>query len=443
MPVISRESRAVLLASLIGVGWVIVLIVVLMWNSILLNGMQNLHLNDLGKFYYDARAFAFGTPMYEPSPATLIPISETGSKQFLNLNPPHFHLALLPFVWLEPKVLLVLWLLTGVLALALSLRATFNELGVTPSAGAWLGWGLYLVSTAAFGSILNTGQITLHLLPFVTWAWISTRRRHWVHAGTAIGILVSIKSFFLVFLPWLTLRGRALTVVTAVGVTASAYVIGIGVFGTAAWEGWLSAMAAIDWYGQPLDASLRSYIVRLFGHTLHYEPLIDAPDLVMPLWITGFGLIGCISVGMAIVDRTPQATDRSFTLLILGALLMSPLGWIYYVLLAAPPAIGLLSAARSGYGHHAFTRVVRWGRGAAIAAGGCALLVPTVVTALAGTTGFLTLTIGSAHFWAVWFLWCAVVCDGLLAIGLLDPHDEVTTRARVPVRSSPIRSVMS
>ena len=427
-----QRSRTAVLGFLAGLCYVLVLLVALAWNSILLGVMQDVHLNDLGKFYYDARAFLLGAPMYEPSPATLVPITETTSKQLLNLNPPHFHLVLLPVAWLEPQAVLVLWLLTGILALTLSLYATFRELGFMPSAQTLLPAGLFLVSSAAFGSILITGQLTLHLLPFVTWAWIAARRQRWKQVGAAIGIVISIKSFMLVFLPWLAIRGRATTVAASLAVAGAAFLSGVAVFGTQSWWGWLSAMASIDWYGLPLDASLRSFVVRLFDHTPHYEAVMNAPGVVTPLWRTGFVLIGCTSLGMAILDRTPEATDRSFTLLILAAILMSPLGWIYYVLFALPPAIGLLSATQNGHRHDRLGRILRWGRGSAVAVGGCALLVPTVVVVVTGTSRLHTLTIGSAHFWALWCLWCAVVCDGLLARGPLGSRVEEGVRSLTP-----------
>ena len=64
--------------------------------------VQRLHMNDFGKFYYSARLFLDGQDMYGPSPATEIPVGETETRQFLNMNPPHFHLLILPFALLSP-----------------------------------------------------------------------------------------------------------------------------------------------------------------------------------------------------------------------------------------------------------------------------------------------------------------------------------------------------
>ena len=251
------RPRTFALGLVAGVAYVCLLLAALAWNAILLGIMRRLNLNDLGKFYYDARAFLLGDPMYEPSPATLIPVTETTSQQLLNLNPPHFHLALLPVAWLEPETVLVVWLVTGIAALTLSLYAVCRELEVVPTSQAVLLGGLLLISSAAFGSILTTGQLTLHLLPFVTWAWIAARRRRWTQLGIALGVAISIKSFMLILLPWAAVRGKTRTVLTSIGVAGAAFASGVVVFGVDAWRGWLAAVDAIDWYGFPLDASLR------------------------------------------------------------------------------------------------------------------------------------------------------------------------------------------
>lgn len=428
----SRRGGPAWLGILTGLVYGGLVLVALLWNSMLLGIMQRLHLNDLGKFYYDARAFLAGDPMYEPSPATLVPVTETASQQLLNLNPPHFHLAVLPVAWLDPPTVLVVWLVTGLLALGISLLAATRELGLRPSSPTVLVGGLVLISSAAFGSILTTGQLTFHLLPFVTWAWIAARRRRWTQVGVALGIAISIKSFMLILLPWLAVRGRVGAAVTSLAIAGAALGAGLGIFGIEAWRGWLSAVAAIDWYGFPLDASLRAFVVRVFDQTPNYETVLHAPGAVLPIWGIGFVLIGLTSLGLTITDHSPEATDRAFTLLLLAAVLMSPLGWVYYVLLALPSALGLLSARPAWPPGPDGGGILRRGRNLAAAGGAGVLLIPTVVVVATGTSGWHTLTLGSAHFWGVGWLWCAVVCDSVLARGAFAPRIEDAVRTLTP-----------
>jgi hypothetical protein len=71
---------------------------------------RRLHMNDFGKFYYAARLFLDGRNMYEPSPATFIPVGPKAVHVFLNLNPPHFPLLVLPLSVLPVETAGVIWL---------------------------------------------------------------------------------------------------------------------------------------------------------------------------------------------------------------------------------------------------------------------------------------------------------------------------------------------
>src|SRR5262245_28505683 len=111
------------------VGW-------LLYYAVLATYMvQRLHMNDFGKFYYSARLFLDGQDMYGPSPATAIPVAGTETRQFLNMNPPHFHLVMLPLAELPPGVALSVWSVINLLALILSLRLISRELGISWTRG--------------------------------------------------------------------------------------------------------------------------------------------------------------------------------------------------------------------------------------------------------------------------------------------------------------------
>jgi hypothetical protein len=403
---------------LLGVAVGSIYAIALFWNAIMLRSMWELHLNDLGKFYYDARAFLDGLPMYGTSPATAIPLSETVTREFLNLNPPHFHLAMLPVAPLDPLPVLLIWLVTGLAAFALSVVLALRETGEIPSEDVLVLAALPVIASVAFTSILVTGQVTLHLLPLVTWAWIAARRGWWMQAGAAVGLAFSIKPFLLVLLPWLAVRGRLPAAALSLSVAACVFGAGVLVFGTANVAGWLSALGSIDWHDMPLNASLLSFLERALDQSFFYEPLARLPEAVPPLWLAGFGAIGLTSLGIAVLDRSPEAVDRAFTLLLLGAILMSPLGWIYYLPLALPPAIGLVRQARARRDPVARGERAAAGlRTAALVLGGALAFVPTPLTIVGDASWPRTLTLGSAHFWVVLFFWLAAVSDGRLALG--------------------------
>src|SRR5262245_25929345 len=78
-------------------------IIAFMWDAALLQMMTDkLHMNDFGKFYYATRAFLEGRDMYAPTVATDLKLDLVPDLQFLDLNPPHFHLLIVPLAVLQP-----------------------------------------------------------------------------------------------------------------------------------------------------------------------------------------------------------------------------------------------------------------------------------------------------------------------------------------------------
>ena len=78
-------------------AWIVTLLfIVLAYDVILAKVMLRYEMNDFGKFYHSALYFLQGRDLYAASPATLIPVSNAEWRQFTNMNPPHFHLVVLP-----------------------------------------------------------------------------------------------------------------------------------------------------------------------------------------------------------------------------------------------------------------------------------------------------------------------------------------------------------
>src|SRR5262249_21266707 len=98
------------------------------WNAALVLVMERgLVRSDFGKLHASARAYLAGRDMYDLGPATLSPVRGMGGDilhyiQFLNLNPPHFHLILLPLAPLPGRWALLVWALVSLACLRLSLR---------------------------------------------------------------------------------------------------------------------------------------------------------------------------------------------------------------------------------------------------------------------------------------------------------------------------------
>src|SRR5437870_572685 len=86
---------------LVDVALVVLCPLAIVWDGVLTRTMIDLHMNDFGKFYYSALAYRAGRDMYAPTAATDIGYGTTLGMQFLNMNPPHFQLLMLPLALLQ------------------------------------------------------------------------------------------------------------------------------------------------------------------------------------------------------------------------------------------------------------------------------------------------------------------------------------------------------
>ncbi len=389
------------------------------WHALLVGVMADrLNMNDFGKIYFSMAAFLGGQDMYAPSPATLIPLQTVRSgvtvyHQFWNLNPPHFHLPLLPLALLPPLAALAIWGGASVLALALSLRLAGREAGITLTPTGRRLATLGVLAFAGMGAVTVTGQMSFLLLLPVTLAWMAARRGRWTAAGIVLGATMSVKPFLGIFLPYLLLRRQLRSAVAACVTAALGFAAGLAVFGVERHRMWLKALGEVDWAWVSMNASARGFLERTLDTSLYFTPLLQAPGAIRPLWLLLVAVLGGVTLAVAARDRTPDAADRAFALVLLGALLVSPLGWLYYLWLPLGPL--LLLAARRWRERAASSGgetgpAARWRTGLALAALP-GLFVPVPAATVFQPAAWATLFPGSAYFLATLFLWGALLAD--------------------------------
>ena len=357
---------------------------------------DDLNMNDFGKFYYSSRQFLDGQDMYAPNAATLMPVGGGRTHQFLNMNPPHFHMLLLPIARLSPASAIIVWALGSVAALGWSLALIVRELRLrlTPLAAAW---GLAaLAGWAATGTLIITGQVSLILTLGVTLAWVSARRGRWTTTGMWLGALASIKPFMLIFVPWLIARRQWRALAAVAGAMAAAFLVGLAIFGVDAHRSWLGALGTTDWEWAAMNASLLGAMTLWFSDSPYFAPLASLPAIVRPAWLASAAVVGIASVLVAIRARGVEGIDRAFAVLLLGALLVSPLGWVYYWWLPLGPAIAVLAAGRPML----FWLAVPW------------MLMPLGVVVSGLPDGWRTVTLGSSYFWATLLAWLSMLPGG-------------------------------
>ena len=168
-----------------------------------------------------------------------------------------------------------------------------------------------------------------------------------------------------------------------------------------------------------MNASVLGFLRRVLAPTIYYEPLLEAPGLIAPLWLLLSGAIGVVSLAVAAADSGDRAVDRGFGLLLLAALLISPLGWTYYWWLALGPMVAVVASwanREAQRGRTIFVNAGRWRRALLLVA------VPGLIWPLPATIAFqpsawATVLPGSAYFWATLALWAALISDWRAAGG--------------------------
>ena len=282
--------------------------------------------------------------MYAPSPATNIGIGSAADLQFLNMNPPHFHLVVLPFALMPPDLAAILWMVVSLVALMMSVVLIGRELGVRWTPITILGVAFGVLAFSGTQAFFLTGQVSMLLMLAMTVCWIAARRGRWTAAGVWLGICLSVKPFVAIFLPYLIATRRYRAAVISLATAAGAYTIGLVVFGLPNSQSWSRALAqSADWTWAEMNASILGFFRRAFDVQPIAPPVVLAPGLVK-FWIVAAGLVGVATLIVTANDRSARAVDRAFALLLVAAVLISPLGWIYYMPVAAGPIAAIVFA---------------------------------------------------------------------------------------------------
>ncbi|MGE4054709.1 MAG: glycosyltransferase family 87 protein, partial [Vicinamibacterales bacterium] len=258
-----------------------------------------LNMNDFGKFYYSARLFLDGGNMYGPSAATLIPITETTSRHFWNMNPPHFHVLLLPLAMLGPAPALLVWTAGNLVCLGVSIFLVVRTLHLRAHVFGILWSTLAALSFAATGAIVITGQLTfLLLLPF-TVAWVAARQGNWTKAGGYLGLCIAAKPVLLPFLGYLLVKRRWASAGVACAVMAASFMTGIAVFGWQAHKDWLSVLSSVDWPWATMNGSVLGVVTRNLAPGGLYASAAVLPWAIQPLWLSASLAIGLATMWSA------------------------------------------------------------------------------------------------------------------------------------------------
>jgi hypothetical protein len=264
---------------------------------------------DFTMFYDSGRAWNSGSPPYTTAHA--------------NLNPPSVvALVFAPLARLSYRTAQTVWVLAGALALAASLRVIVRELALPVRQTICLVAALsvtYPWCLAWFG-----GQVSFLLMFPFTKAWAAFRSGSFASAGAWMAPVIAVKPPFALLALLLPLR-----VWTTAGVlSAAASAFAVLLTGWTPWLEWMELGSQITWLSWADNASLWGIFTRARSGYLGAGSLSDVPTVVKIL------LILVAAAGAVRVWREGNA-DRRMALSLVWLLLVTPLGWVYYVLVGA------------------------------------------------------------------------------------------------------------
>ena len=267
---------------------------------------------DFASFYWSAAALAAGENAYQPASAGAA----------INLNPPHVTLLFVPLTLLPFSIAFGIWQFVQLCGWSAVLRASARSSGgLTPELAA---------AAAVFpGTLLQLalGQWGFLLAWMVAAAWLAQRRGRHLECGAWLGLATAIKPFVGLLALVLARRGQMRGAAAALGIAACAWAAGIMWLGTESYVAWRDIVARISWAAHAPNASLRGLAERAFSH-----------DATFALWLVAAAFVLVTTV---VLCRKATGDAVSWTMALTAALLVSPLGWLYYGWIVAPSLLAL------------------------------------------------------------------------------------------------------
>jgi hypothetical protein len=327
-------------------------------------GKTNILYTDFGKFYYSQQLFIQGKNIYAPiyfvknnisKSSKPSPIKLAHSKPLKlggNLNPPFFTLISFPLAYLSYSHALILWTFLSVVAGALGIVLLQQKIDAKSfSAPCIL---LLLIGLFAyFPSFANLqfGQISLLLLPLLVLGWRAAHDGKTVTAAIFLALAASVKPFIGLFLFYFLIRKEWRGFATFIVILLSCALVSAAFFGWHSYLAYYHACQQIKWAASSWNVSIYGFLLRLGGGIESNVALIPAPSLITWIYppIAGLFFLAIIRFLWPTTAIPPQQkVDLDFSLVIVGMLLLSPFGWLYYFPFLVIPLLILWQFAKKG-----------------------------------------------------------------------------------------------
>lgn len=290
-------------------------------------GAENVLFTDYGKFYKSIQFYQTNKNLYTvttlPSHKQLAP----------TLNPPFFILATLPLRYLSYATSFWLWSILSIIGGIISIWLLQKNIVALREKNILLLLSIFLFGYFPVFINIGFGQISLILLPILTGAWLATRKQQQILAGILLGILVSLKIIFGLFLLYFLIRREWRALFLFIVTIIFCALVPILFFGYHSYLDYFNTLHHISWYAASWNASIHGVLLRLFGGNESNIALLSLPHLTAILsTIISVALILGLSVFLKSTKDINQQSecDLDFSVVIVTMLLVSPLSWLYY-----------------------------------------------------------------------------------------------------------------
>jgi hypothetical protein len=292
-----------------------------------------------------------------------------------NLNPPQFIVAFAPLTWFEPDVAVKVWLAINVAAAIGAAVIIWRELDLPRSNTAFMAAiAITGVSTGIELGFEEGQPIGVFALLCMA-AWRAQRRREWKLAGFFLGVLVSLKPFFVCFLLLSFVRREWKTLLWSVATTVLSVAVGMWAAGIHSFSRWIEIGRQVAWFAHPMNASLAGLLARALAG--------------WQIWVA-LALLLVLATVAAI--RHVDDVDAGWLACGVLSLLVNPLGWVYY--------LPLLAGSLTAVALRAPSVLVPW----------LAFVWPVpLLMRQAAFTPWTAVTIYSLHSWGLIAVWCVLM----------------------------------
>ena len=303
-------------------------------------------LRDFVQEWTSARNWKMGRPVYEDMRESIpfhIPKARAGDLHF-NAHPPVAVMVALPFGSLGYFQSLRVWNIVSLALVAVALLLLVGRNGFRLDRAEQLLVGGLLVSSSVLATQVLHGQLNGVLLLLFVAGWLASRHERTVLAGVCIGAATALKLFpgllVLFFIARRQWKGAIAVFVSCLSLN----LLAAGILGIDAIRDYLLIVMpqASRFSDTWPNASLLGFLSRLLdGSFGQSTPLAHWPQVARALWLAT-SLIGvALTWRVTVRDRSQPSHDLIFSAWVGLMLLISPITWDHYFLLAVLPLIAL------------------------------------------------------------------------------------------------------